>query len=154
MPAKQFRAVATILWMTALALTAAEPVPARLIKVLPHYLDKEGRHSVSPSLYDRDAYQAFLRRNPEAQSGLRFDVQWKASTDASLTLRIELRGTRSGQPTTARLETSLRRKGWSSRWARVSVRDEAYREFGEMIAWRASLWDGDKLLAEQKSFLW
>jgi hypothetical protein len=29
-----------------------------------------------------------------------------------------------------------------------------YRQFGELIAWRATLWDDDKLLSEQKSFLW
>ena len=46
--------------------------------MLPHYLDKEGRHTLSPSLYERDAYQAILRQNPEKRGGMRFDVQWKA----------------------------------------------------------------------------
>ena len=49
----------------------------RVIKVLPHFLDLQGRAALSPSLYDRDAYQAVLRDHPEKRSGLRFDMQWK-----------------------------------------------------------------------------
>ena len=133
--------------------TAAES-SGRLLKVLPHYLDKEGRHTLSPSLYERDAYQAQLKRTPDARSGLRFDVQWKSHTNAPLVLRVELRGSFEGKPTAAKLEVPLQRKGWSSRWTSVTLRDEEYRKFGEMIAWRAGLWQGETLLSEQKSFLW
>jgi hypothetical protein len=31
---------------------------------------------------------------------------------------------------------------------------DAYKQFGEVTAWRVSLWSGDQLLGEQKSFLW
>ena len=64
----------------------------KVLKVLPHYLDLQGRHAVSPSLYERDAYQADLRRHPERISGLRFDIHWQAShaTSAPLRLRAEL----------------------------------------------------------------
>ena len=133
---------------------AAPAPPARLVKVLPHYLDRAGRHSVSPSLYDRDAYQAYLKRTPDARGGLRFDVQWKTTMNVPLTVRVELRGAREGKPTTATMEASLQRKGWSSRWTSLALRDEAYHQLGEMVSWRVSLWDGPKLLAEQKSFLW
>ena len=27
----------------------------KLLKVLPHFLDREGRHALSPSLFERDA---------------------------------------------------------------------------------------------------
>ena len=61
----------------------APTVPAgagtgRVVKVLPHFLDLKGRHALSPSLYDRDAYQAQLRQHPEQRSGIRYDVLWRA----------------------------------------------------------------------------
>ena len=31
---------------------------SKISKVLPHLLDKQGRHTLSPSLLERDAYQA------------------------------------------------------------------------------------------------
>ena len=37
---------------------------AKISKVLPHWLDKKGRHTLSPSLFERDAYQAQLPRQP------------------------------------------------------------------------------------------
>src|SRR4051794_38784995 len=70
----------------------------RVYKVLPHFLDLKGRHTLTPSLYDRDAYQFFLRQHPESRSGIRFDIQWKVKGPVwePLTLRIELRGVANG----------------------------------------------------------
>ena len=34
------------------------------------------------------------------------------------------------------------------------VRGEEFRSGGSVSAWRVSLWDGDQLVAEKKSFLW
>src|SRR5207249_4815919 len=42
----------------------------RVVKVLPQFLDLKGRNTLSPSLYERDAYQAVLRRHPEQRSGM------------------------------------------------------------------------------------
>jgi len=47
---------------------AADAVKGRLIKTLPLFLDLKGRDSLSPSLYDRDAYQVYLRQHPEERS--------------------------------------------------------------------------------------
>src|SRR5690349_2174877 len=76
---------------SSLSLQAAE---AKILKVLPQYIDLDGHRSLSPSLYERDAYQALLRKHPEKRSGLRFDINWKAKRhdDEKLTLRLELRG--------------------------------------------------------------
>ena len=63
---------------------------ARVVKVLPHFLDLQGRHTLSPSLFERDAYQALLRKNPGQRSAVRFDVQCKgipADTSALSTER-------------------------------------------------------------------
>ena len=127
---------------------------ARIVKVLPHLLDNEGRHTLSPSLYGRDAYQAFLRKNPDKCSGLRFDVQWKvkAADWSRLRLRLEIRGSKESQPLV--LDRLARRNHWYNRWTSLTLDEESYRKVGDVISWRATLWEGDKLLAEQKSFLW
>ena len=57
-----------------IATVASQAAEGKIIKVLPHLLDKKGRHTLSPSLYERDAYQAKLRTHPEDISALRFDV--------------------------------------------------------------------------------
>jgi hypothetical protein len=143
-------------WILVAALPA-EAASGRVLKVLPHFLDLQGRHTLSPSLYDRDAYQAFLRQNTNQISGVRFDVQWKAHgrTFGPILLRVELRGTPRGSlPSKAVLETPLKSGGWFSHWTSMPITGEHYRSFGEVTAWRATLWEGDRLLSEQKSFLW
>jgi hypothetical protein len=40
---------------------AAQAAGPRVYKVLPQFLDVNGRASLTPSLYDRDAYQAIHR---------------------------------------------------------------------------------------------
>jgi hypothetical protein len=132
----------------------SQAASTKIIKALPHFLDREGRHSLSPSLYDRDAYQAFLRRSPKERSGLRFDVQWKAYSSDELKLRVEMRGAQQKEATTAILEGPVRQTGLFSKWTSLKLAGEDYKQFGELVAWRATLWDGGKLLAEQKSFLW
>lgn len=137
----------------ALPLQAAE---GKVIKVLPHLLDLNGKHTVAPSLYSRDAYQAQLRDHTNLISGVRFDVHWKISGRklAPLTLKVELRGTANGNlPSRAVLETQIRPRLFS-RWTSLPLRGEDYKRFGEVTAWRVTLWEGDTLLDEQKSFLW
>ena len=131
-----------------------EAATARIIKVLPHLLDREGRHALSPSLYERDAYQAFLRKNPDQCSGLRFDVQCKAKAAdwSRLRLRMEVRGGKEAKPLV--LEQPLRRNPRYHRWSSLTLDGASYQKAGELIAWRATLWEGDKMLAQQKSFLW
>ena len=132
----------------------AEATRARIVKVLPHLLDLEGRHTLSPSLYERDAYQAFLHKNPEKCSGLRFDIQWKANAvdRSQFRLRMEIRGSQEANPVV--LEQSVPLKRWPRRWSSLTLDGDSFRKAGEVIAWRATLWEGDKLIAEQKSFLW
>ena len=125
-----------------------------IIKVLPQFLDQKGRTSVSPSLYDRDAYQARLRRNPEQRQGMRFAVNWKADSNKELKLRLELRGAKVEKQPLLVLEKPARHTTWFSKWTDIEIAGEDYNKIGEVLAWRVSLWDGERLLAEQKSFLW
>ena len=132
----------------------AGAAPARILKVLPQLLDLEGRHALSPSLYDRDAYQAELRAHPEKVSGIRFAVQWNTKEKMVFKLRIELRGFRHGETTRATVEKSVRHHGLFSSWANPALTGDAYKKLGTLTAWRATLWNEDALVAEQKSFLW
>ncbi|MGB9601621.1 MAG: hypothetical protein ACP5MG_14280 [Verrucomicrobiia bacterium] len=127
---------------------------AKILKVLPHYLDKEGKHSIYPSLFERDAYQYYLRRNPEKCYGIQFDVQWKALKPDGLKLKIEMRGSKDNAARVFTIETPLKKETFFGHWMRVKVDGEQFKELGMLLAWRATLWDGDKLLSEQKSFLW
>ncbi len=128
----------------------------KIVKVLPHFLDQEGRHTLSPSLYERDAYQSHLRKHKELTSTLRFDIQWKAPTgdQTNLKMRVEIRGAKSLGAKPAVLEQAIKPGKWLGNWAALTLPKETYEQLGEMIAWRVTLWNGDQQIAEQKSFLW
>jgi hypothetical protein len=139
------------------AAVCAEAATGRVIKVLPQYLDLKGRASLSPSLYDRDAYQVVLRQHPDKRSGIRFMAQWKTRGRLSepLRLQLELRGAAQAGSTKQRvLEQSLTPSRWLSGWTTFTLSGDDYRDFGEVTAWRATLWEGSQLLGEKKSFLW
>ena len=135
---------------------SASAAIGRVNKVLPHFLDAQGRHTLSPSLFDRDAYQAKLRLHPELRSGVRFDVNWRVRSVKASTfkLKLELRGIAKGNvPRLKTLEQEVK-GGVSSRWTGLLLGGDDYKEFGEVTAWRVTLWDGEQMLGEQKSFLW
>jgi len=151
-----FALLAAACWLALLAHPAAAAT-GRVIKVLPHFLDAKGRQSLNPSLYERDAYQAMLRDHPTNRSGIRFDVQWKTKGPAfgQLKLRLELRGIAQGDlPRQLVLEQKVEPGGWFSHWTSLPLIGAKYRDFGEVTAWRATLWDDTQLLGEQQSFLW
>lgn len=140
------------------ALLAAVPLRAaadRVVKVLPHYLDTAGRHALSPSLFERDAYQAILRAHPEKRGGLRFDVQWKARRVPGQTrlLRLELVSATHprGQPLV--VETPLpekRARGWTA----LKLDAPTERALGDWTAWRVSLVVDGREVSSRQSFLW
>jgi len=135
---------------------AAGTGTGRVLKVLPLFLDLNGHDAISPSLYDRDAYQVYLRAHTNEISAVRFDVLWKASgaDNAKFKLRIELRGVGAGGlPKQSVLEQEVTPKFFRS-WTSIALGGDDYKNFGEVIAWRTTLWSGDQMLAEQKSFLW
>lgn len=136
--------------------SAAEAVTGSVHKVLPLLVDLQGRTALSPSLFDRDAYQAKLRAETNSVSAIRYDVQWSADNAAGekLKLRVELRGTSPTKlPKLKSLETDVT-PGRFSQWTSLPLAGDDYKSFGAVTAWRATLWAGDALLGEQKSFLW
>ncbi len=144
-----------VVWLV-LALSASAAT-GRVIKVLPQFLDLKGRNSLTPSLYERDLYQSILLRNTNQCSGMRFQVQWKAKGQAAapLKLMLEMRGVAHGDyPKHLTLEKPVEPRGRYSHWTQLDLVGEAYKEFGEVTAWRVTFWEGNRLLGEQKSFLW
>jgi hypothetical protein len=146
-----------------LALICCFAAPPRLpaatgsvIKVLPYFLDYKGRHTVSPNLFERDSYQAYLRKNPKLCTGMKFDIQWKNKGDSTnLKLKIEMRGVAQGNlPKEFVLEQKIEPSGWLGHWTGIPFAGPEYKSFGEVTAWRVTLWDGDQLLGHQQSFLW
>ncbi len=136
---------------------SAPAATGRVIKVLPQFLDLKGRESLAPSLYERDVYQAMLRDHTNLCSGMRFMVQWKTKgkVEAPLKLRVDLRGVAHGDfPRELTLERAVEPRGRFSHWTAVPLVGEEFKSFGRFTAWRASLWEGTRLLGEQKSFLW
>jgi hypothetical protein len=146
-----------LLWLGVVATAqAADAVTGRIVKVLPFLLDQQGRNATSPSLFDRDAYQAYLREHGTNVSAVRFDVLWKATKapDENIKIAVELRGVGTNNaPKLNTLETNVA-PGTFRRWTALPLAGSDYKNFGKVIAWRVTLWNGAQLLGEQKSFLW
>ncbi|MDR3457001.1 MAG: hypothetical protein P4N60_06110 [Verrucomicrobiae bacterium] len=148
------RLLTVLLLFVTMAAFAA--VTGKVVKVLPFFLDEQGRIAKSPSLFDRDAYQVYLREHTNQISGIRYDVLWQAETAGSgkLKVRVELRGTLAGDlPKTKTLEAETA-PGKSGGWTEVKLTGDDYRSFGPVVAWRTTLWNGADQVGEQKSFLW
>ena len=134
----------------------ASALDGRVSKVLPQFIDQEGRHSLSPSHFERDAYQAKLRENPTLRKGLLFRVQWSAEPSdwTQVRLRVEARGLKGSVLQSRILEQPVRKHGWFGSWTTLKIDGDEYKGFGELVAWRVTLWENNVMLGEQKSFLW
>jgi hypothetical protein len=147
-----------ILFMLVCLMTARTAFAAdgKVIKTLPELLDARGRDTLAPSLFERDAYQAWLRKNPTNQAGLSLAVQWKAGgVDWSkVKLRAELRGVLGNTLHTRILEMPAKKTGWFSNWTEFKIEGTDFLQFGQLVAWRVTLWEGDNQLGAQQSFLW
>lgn len=151
-----FPRMAGLILAALLSLGSALADGPEIIKVLPHLLDEKGRHTLSPSLFERDAYQVFLRENPDRISALRFDIQYegKAPDGEPLRMRIDIRGSKMPIGEVESFETEVKPTGWLSKWAAIRLSREDYERIGRPVAWRVTLWAGERKIAEQQSFLW
>ena len=146
------------------AVSSLEAADAKVRKVLPSLLDREGRASLHPSLYERDAYQAHLRQNPDEVGGLRFDIHWSApkSGTAPLELHLELRGSATSASTNSAASSTnsvvitrtVEPPRFGSRWTQITLDAAARRQVGDVTAWRATLVREGRELASTQSFLW
>lgn len=128
----------------------------RVVKVLPQLLDAKGRSTLAPSLYERDAYQAFLRKHPDRRKALRLAVEWKARhVDWSkLTLRAEMRGLTGDKMHTVTLDEAVVKNGLFENWSEFKIEGDNFRAFGRLVAWRVTLWENGRQIGELESFLW
>lgn len=137
--------------------STSNSITGSVSKVLPLYMNLKGQVAPSPSLFDRDAYQfLLLTRYTNQISGIRFDVLWKAhkARGLNLKLRLDLRGIgKGGFPTQTNLEQTVTPK-FFHHWASLTLAGRNYKNFGALVAWRATLWNGGQLIGEQQSFLW
>jgi len=145
-------ALAVVFWLA----PAAWAGEGSVAKVLPQLLDKKGRHTLSPSLYERDAYQFHLRKSPDLCNGVRLAVQWKAKKAdwSKLKLRAEMRGVLENTLHTVTLEEPAKKGGWFGNWSEFRLEGADYKAFGRLVAWRVTLWEGDRQLGQLQSFLW
>jgi len=128
----------------------------KVIKVLPLWLDQQGRTATSPSLFDRDAYQFYLLNHTNEISAIRYDVLWVVAQDpeAKLRVRAELRGVgNAGVPKFKTLETAIP-PGSCKQWTSLTLDGDDFKQFGAIVAWRVTLWNHDDQIGEQQSFLW
>ena len=136
--------------------SAADAISGSVVKVLPLFLDLKGHDAVSPSLFDRDAYQFHLRQHTNEISAVRFDVLWKAAKAPQETIKItvELRGIGTNSiPTLHTMETNVV-PGTFRKWTAIPLAGDDYRRLGRVIAWRVTLWGGQQRLGAENSFLW
>jgi hypothetical protein len=138
------------------AAAAADAPSGYIVKMLPLLLDQKGHDAVSPSLYDRDAYQVYLRTHTNQVSAVRFDVLWRAMHvgDAKLKLKLELRGIGPDNlPRQTTLEQAVE-PHFFRHWTSIPLAGDDYKKFGNVLAWRVTLWADDRMLGKQESFLW
>jgi hypothetical protein len=136
--------------------SAPDNIKGHVTKVLALLMDTNGEVAPSPSLFDRDAYQAYLLAHTNEISGVRFEVCWSAhhARGTNLKLRLELKGIgTNGIPTQATLEQTVTPRFFHY-WTPLTLNGPAYKNFGVLAAWRATLWNGGQRLDEQESFLW
>src|SRR6267154_2243672 len=123
------------------AASAADAPTGYIVKMLPLFLDLKGHDALSPSLFDRDAYQVYLRQHTNEISAVRFDVLWSASAarDAKLKLRLELRGVGPDNlPRQLTLEQTVA-PHFFRHWTSFTLADADLKNFGELNSWRTTL---------------
>jgi hypothetical protein len=147
-----FIVLAIVFWLA----PAVQAGQGSVVKVLSQLLDQHGRQTLSPSLYERDAYQVRLRKDPKLRGGARLAVQWKAKKVdwAKLTLRAEMRCLLEDNLHTVTMEEPAVKNGWLSNWAEFRIEGADYKNFGQLVAWRVTLWEGDHQIGALESFLW
>ena len=111
-----------------------------------------GNIARSPSLFDRNAYQAYLHIHTNDVSGMRYDVQCRAAENLKLRLEIRVTGTNNTLQTKT-LETDVP-AGRFENWTQLKLTGDDYKNSGTIVAWHATLWKDSAQLSEQKSFLW
>lgn len=148
----------------------AEQLPAagrHLKKVLFFWLDEDGQYSQHPSMFERDAYQAYLRDNPEEIHGLKVAVLLSGSSGKLESSSLELKiqgppGPEIKEPLEFRLELADKLDRKLRRWVywdidpvNAEASDEALKLLPEsIVSWRLTLLDEGQPVDRLQSYLW
>ena len=141
--------------LTAAGCVLLPPTSARIVKVLPHYLDEDDRHTRGVVLTDRDLYQKELRDNPEEITGIRFDIKWSGTgLDPKITkLRLEVKSSKAGAGLFV-TNHPVTTDALFATWTTIRMSSSSFEKLGKMESWRVTLLEGGQPVHEQKSFLW
>jgi len=149
---------ALIVWvlLTLTSVTHSVAKEASIVKVLPHLLDLRGRASLAPGLFQRDAYQGQLRKDPKQVSGMRFNIQWRAKgvPIKELVLKVWLKTAGRNPNDPLELTVPIRGNRRWGRWSAVPYDGKLFTDNGQVLAWKVELRRGETPLATQTSFLW
>lgn len=148
----------------------AEQLPAagrHLKKVLFFWLDKDGQYSQHPSMFERDAYQAYLRENPEEIHGLKVAILLSGSKGKLESSELELKiqgppGPEIKEPLEFRLELADQVDRKLRRWVywdidpvNAEASDGSLKLLPEaIVSWRLTLLDEDQPVDRLQSYLW
>jgi len=83
-------------------------------------------------------------------------VQWKAKKVdwAKLRLRAEMRCLLGDDLHTVTMEEPAVKNGHFSSWSEFRIEGADYKTFGQIVAWRVTLFEGDHQINQLESFLW
>lgn len=98
-------------------------------------------------------YGAILADEVESRRGHYFVITWvNKGPAANFTTRFEYRQNKTRDVVRTLTMEHPNAKGASR--STFAVLGDAYRAYGPVTSWRFSVWQGDKLVGEEKSFIW
>jgi hypothetical protein len=107
-------------------------------------------------LKEEAVYQYELRHHPELQRGARFHIKWKAPRgSAPFRLVLDVQGLTADNVSTRGTFTQdyPEHDGWAE-WATMDISGKEFKRLGTIMAWRISLYKGDRVMAELPSGNW
>ncbi|MES2308360.1 MAG: hypothetical protein V4507_05820 [Verrucomicrobiota bacterium] len=112
-------------------------------------------HGNAPLEFERKywMYGAVTQEQIDARKGQYFVISWaNKGAVRNVEARLEYRQSKT-KDIVRTLSLHYPSAGGTNR-SQFSVLGKAYQEGGEIQSWRFTLWSGDELLAETKSFIW
>jgi len=130
----------------------------KISKVNVEYVDAQGNTtSAIGDQVEKARYQRQLEHSGK-YSAIRYYILWKAPSTPTpdLAIKLEARGmdVESGREGVETLTKTYPQKGHFSGWAILDIQGEALKKFGRPRAWKATILQGNRSMAERKSFTW
>ncbi len=128
-----------------------------VLKVNRTLLDNYGYETdVVGNLKGEASYQYSLRHEPNRQSGGRFHIKWRAPKGSTqVRLVLDVRGLTPANETVRDTlsESFADMDGWAE-WTTLDIKERQFKRLGEIMAWRVTIYSGDRVMAELPSGNW